>query len=245
MDLANIYFLALVAAGAMVQTITGFAMGLIIIGGVAALALADIGLAAAVISLISLVNAAVALRHTYKFIDSSFVLWICAGMLPMIVVGVFILEYLSATSYEMLRIILGIFIVTAGTLLMLKPSPFGRISVPWVRIVVGGVGGIMGGTYGAGGAPLAYFMYRQPLDINIIRASLLAVFGLSTLFRSVTVALAGQLNQEVLMLAGFSVPVVIFVTVMTSRVSHHIPDALVRKFVFVLLIMLGVFLIVS
>lgn len=245
MDINTAYFLLLVALGAMVQTITGFAMGLIIIGGVAALALVDISLAAAVISLISLVNAGVALRHTYKFVNRSFVLWICAGMVPMIIVGVAILDYLSTNSQELLRMVLGGFIVTAGSLLMLKPEPFEKLSRPVTKLLVGGVGGLMGGTYGAGGAPLAYLMYRQPLDINIVRASLLAIFGLSTLFRTVTIAVAGQLDREVLMLASMSVPVVVIVTVMTSRWAHRVPDALVRRCVFVMLILLGAFLILS
>ena len=65
MDPTQIYFLILVAIGAMVQTITGFAMALIIVGGVAALGLVDLGASAAVVSLISLVNTVVALRHNH------------------------------------------------------------------------------------------------------------------------------------------------------------------------------------
>ena len=67
----------------MVQTATGFAMGLIIMGGVTALGLADIGKTAAVVGFISLVNALVALRTTHRFMDRKVIIDIALGMVPM------------------------------------------------------------------------------------------------------------------------------------------------------------------
>ncbi|HIG39974.1 MAG: sulfite exporter TauE/SafE family protein [bacterium] len=245
MDYSSFYFLLLVALGAMVQTITGFAMGLIVMGGVTAMALADMGASAAVVGFISLVNALIALRHSHRLIDKDYLLWISVGLLPLILVGVWTLDYLSASYSGYLRMFLGFVIVSAGILLMLKPHPFSKPSSPFMSTLVGSIGGFISGLYGAGGAPLAFFMYRQPLDINIVRATLLAIFAVSTFSRTVTVALAGEIDREVLTLAGLSVPVVVLVTVGTSRVTGKLPDAMVRKCVFALLILLGLFLIVS
>lgn len=242
MDINAFYILALIAFGSMVQTLTGFAMGLIIMGGVTIFSLVNIESAAAMVSLISLVNASVALRKSYKFVDRTYVKWLALGMLPMIVVGVSILDYLSSESSLVLQKLLGFVIVFTGVLMMLKPTPFSRPSGKITRVLVGAGGGLMGGMYGAGGAPIAYLMYRQPLDLNIVRATLLGGFALSTVFRTIAISVAGQVTEEVLHLVVFAIPLVILVTLTTSRFAHHVPDALIRKFVFVLLVVLGLFL---
>ncbi|MBO6658178.1 MAG: hypothetical protein JJ934_14880, partial [Pseudomonadales bacterium] len=74
-----IWFLAVVVAGVLVQTLTGFAMGLIIMVGVALFAIADIAFTAAVVSFISLVNALVAMRKGRHHIDWSLAGWMLAG----------------------------------------------------------------------------------------------------------------------------------------------------------------------
>jgi len=238
-------FLFLVAIGAAVQSITGFAMGLIIMGGVTALGLADIAFSAAVVSLISMVNTSVALRHTYKFIDPGYWRRLVSGLLPMTVAGVALLHFLSQGFYGWLKVLLGIVIIAAGTLLMLKPAPWETASSRTAVIATGCAGGLIGGLYGAGGAPLAYFMYRQPLQINAVRATLLATFLTSTAGRTLVIGVSGQFVQEMFVIAVSSIPVVVIVTLISTRLAHLVPDRVVRRFVFLLLILLGGFLIVS
>ena len=244
-DPNDIYFLLLVALGAAIQTISGFAMALIIIGGVTALGIAEVALAAAVVSIVSLVNTTVALRGCYRSIESQYVMWISLGMLPMTLVGILVLDYLAATASDFLRLLLGFVIILAGGLLMLKPALHELRSSNLVMVLTGMAGGLMGGMYGAGGAPYAYLMYRQPLGLIAVRATLLAIFTVSTLGRTLMVAFDGHLNQEVLSLSALSIPLVIIVTLTISRFSHKISDALVRKIAFGLLILLGSYLIVS
>ncbi|MFT7131654.1 MAG: putative membrane protein YfcA [Cyclobacteriaceae bacterium] len=241
-DFNNLLFLLLVGLGAMVQTLTGFAMGLIIMGGVTALGLASISDTAAVVSLVSLLNTAVALRRSYQFIDYSYVISLACGMLPALVLGVFMMSYLAEVYVDGLRMLLGLVIVTAGTLLMLTPKPYATASGGLKKALAGVAGGLMGGMYGAAGAPLAYLMYRQPLAINIVRASLLGLFTMSTLVRTVVVGAAGQINHNVVSLSVLAMPLVVIVTLGTVRISHRIPDAFVRRCAFVLLIVLGLFL---
>lgn len=245
MEITTLYILALIAFGSMVQTLTGFAMGLIIMGGVTVFGLVNIESAAAMVSLISLVNASVALRKSYKFIDRTYIKWLAMGMLPMILVGVFILDYLSSESSLVLQKLLGFVIVITGVLMMLKPSPFSQASGKITQILVGAGGGLMGGMYGAGGAPLAYLMYRQPLDLNIVRATLLGSFALSTIFRIFAITAAGQVTEQVLSLVVIAIPLVIVVTLTTSRFAHLVPDTMIRRSVFMLLLFLGLFLMVK
>ena len=242
LDINSLVFLLLVGLGGMVQTITGFAMGLIIMGGVTALGLAPLAETAAVVSVISLVNTLVALRRCHKLINFAYVRLIAATLLPALIAGVLILDYFVADYYDNLRMLLGGVIVSAGILLMLTPAPYQAPSGPGVKMFAGLTAGLMGGMYGAGGAPLAYLMYRQPLAVNVVRASLLFLFSLSTSGRMLVVGFSGQINSNIVLLSLLAIPLVILVTILTARINHLLPDALVRRFVFVLLILLGLFL---
>jgi len=236
-------FLLCVAVGAFIQTITGFAMGLIIIGGVTLFGLADISFAAAVISLISLVNTGVALRSTYKFVNYRYLKEISFSLVPMMIIGVLVLNYLSGAAYGLLKAILGVVIITAGILLMLKPSTNSLPATRFKTMLTGSLGGVIAGMFSAGGAPLAYFMYREPLTLVVVRATLLSFFAVSTLGRTIIVAIDGQLSEDVLVSAAVSIPVVVLVTMGTVKISHLIPDSIVRKIVFILLILMGLLLI--
>lgn len=238
-------FLLLLAIGSFVQTITGFAMGLIVMGGVALLGLIELTTAAAVVSLVSMVNVVVALRRTFRFINWPLVSAILMGMFPMIFLGVSLLDYLSSENQLLLKVLLGVVIVTAGFLLVRKPQPYEGVSRRSIGILAGMGAGIMGGMYGAGGAPIAYLMYRQPLLLQAVRASLLSTFAASTLIRTGFVALEGHLTSQVFYLVGLSIPVVVVMTLVGGRVSPLLPDVLVRKAALWLLVLIGVTLIGS
>lgn len=238
-------FLSLLALGALVQTITGFAMGLIVMGGVALLGLIEITTAAAVVSLVSMVNVIVALRRTYRHIYWPLVSAILLGMVPMIFLGVSMLDYLSGENQLLLKVILGFVIVGAGLLLASKPEPYEEVSSRRAGVLSGMVAGVMGGMYGAGGAPIAYLMYRQPMLLQVVRASLLSTFALSTLIRTGFVAIEGHLTEQVFYLIGWSVPVVIVMTLIGGILTPHLPDSLVRKLALGLLVLIGLTLIGS
>ncbi len=238
-------FLLLLAAGAFVQTITGFAMGLIVMGGVALLGLIELTSAAAVVSLVSLVNVSVAIRRHYRSIQWRMVSALLAGMLPTIFLGVRLLEYLSNENLLLLKVMLGVVILVAGYLLMRKPNPYDSVSSWPVCVVTGMAAGIMGGMYGAGGAPIAYLMYRQPLLIELVRASLLATFAMSTILRIGFISLEGHITQQVLLLFAFGVPVVVFMTLVGGRVAPRLPEARVRQAALMLLILIGATLVLS
>ena len=124
LEIDTLMFLALVAIGAAMQTITGFAMGLIVMAGVTIFGIADIAFSAAVVSFISLLNAVIALRSGYRHINWRFVLWISAGLLPSIVIGLLLLNFMSEFYYETLQMLLGVVVIFAGCVLMVSPNPY-------------------------------------------------------------------------------------------------------------------------
>jgi hypothetical protein len=137
-EINTILFLVVVVLGALVQTVTGFAMGLIIMAGVALFNITDIAFAAAVVSFISLTNAGVALRYGHRHVDWLFVRRILLGMIPAMALGIALLTYLSEHYYALLKLLLGFVIILAGTSLMLAPAPFGSRSSSLMFTVFGG-----------------------------------------------------------------------------------------------------------
>ena len=238
-EVNTILFLAIVTLGAMVQTITGFAMGLIIMTGVALFSITDIAFAAAVVSFISLANTLVALRKGRNHVDLGYVRWILAGGIPAMALGIVLLTWLSANFYEFLKLLLGIVVIAGGCLLMLSPAPWPQRSSRMTSVIFGLTGGVLAGLYSASGAPLAYYMYRQPLGINVIRFTLLAVFAATTAIRSIMIVMSGQMTLDMVMMSLLAVPLVVVVTLLTSKTTHLVPDQAVRKIVFLVLLLAG------
>ena len=238
-------FLLLVMLGAYVQTIAGFAMGLLIMGGVTILNLAPIAFSAAVVSILSLLNTMLALRYSLKHVNWKIVGYTCAGLLPGLVIGFFILGVLSDSAYIWLRRILGIVIIVAGVLLTLKPEPWDRASGGLASSLTGVAGGLIGGMFSTGGAPIAFFMYRQPSEFNVIRATLLAIFAVTTFSRTVVVAVNDELSRDILLISGIALPLVLITTLTARKISPASADATVRKMVFILLIVIGASLVIT
>lgn len=238
-------FLAFVAFGAFVQTITGFAMGLMIMGGVTVLHVAPISLSAAVVSFVSLVNTVTALRRGVRHIDHPRYTWICLGMIPALVAGVFLLGFLSETSYTLARRILGFVILMAGAMLLARPQPWSHPSPPWLVWLTGSFGGITGGLFSTAGPPIAFLMYRQPVEVMVIRATLLAVFATSTMSRILVITVLGQVTPVMLALSAAAIPVVLISTAAAQRAIPYLSDLHVRRSVFTLLIAVGGYLVVN
>ena len=140
-EINTVLFLVIVVLGALVQTLTGFAMGLIIIVGVALFDITDIAFAAAVVSFISMTNAGVALRQGHRYVDWLFVRRILLGMIPAMALGIILLTYLSEHYYTLLKTLLGFFIILAGTSLMIAPAPFSAQSSGLMFTLFGTLGG--------------------------------------------------------------------------------------------------------
>ncbi|MDA9679921.1 sulfite exporter TauE/SafE family protein [Gammaproteobacteria bacterium] len=215
-EINTILFLIIVVLGALVQPLTGFAIGLIIMAGVALFNIAGIAFTAAVVSLISLANAGIALIYGHRHVDWLFVRGVLLGLIPVMALGIILLSNLSEHYYALLKLLLGLVIILARASLMVALVPFSVRSSSLMFTLFGAFGGLLAGLYSAGGARLAYFAYRQPISINTIRFSLLAVFVVSTAIRAAMIGVSGQLNMTVLQMSAVTIPLVIVVTLVAG-----------------------------
>jgi uncharacterized protein len=237
-------FLLLLAVGAYVQTVTGFALGLVVMGTVTVFGLAPIAFSAVVVSISSLANTLLALRGDRQYVHWPSVVISLAALLPAMVGGIALLTRLSGGSVHTLRLLLGGFILISGVLLMLKPHPRPQLAGAAKTFAAGAFAGLFGGLFSTAGPPLVYHLYRQPLTIRAIRASLLAVFAVATTGRIAVVALAGDVTREMLWISLLSLPMVLGATAVARRFRPPLSDLTMRRMAFGLLMMLGVMLLV-
>ncbi len=238
----TIAFMLLVALGSFTQAFSGFALGLIVMGAVTALNIAPIPFTAGVISLVVVLNGTAALQGHLHEIDRSHGVMILAGLVPGVALGYFSLAYMDANLPLQLRLLLGLIIVAASLTLVLKPHPKQQISHRIAFLLTGLSGGLFGGLFNTSGPPIIYLLYRQPLSVATIRATLLAIFWIAALWRSILLTSEGGYSLQMLLLTLICVPLVILTARLGKRLSGRLPELLMRRLAFVLLMFLGVVL---
>ena len=237
-------FIVLSVIAAYVQTLTGFAFGLLLMGAIALTGLMPLPEAAIVISLLTLANAAVVLGSGWRDIARKPLLLSLAGAIPMIVVGYVLLEILASTSLSVLRLTLGVVIILSGLQLVLRPLPLERTSPAPAFVFFGGLGGFMGGLFSTAGPPLVFQFYRQPMPHAVIRETLVAIFAINSLFRLGIVAASGDWQPHALPWALVGLPAVFVTTVVARRWPPSLSPRALRVAVFILLFLSGASLIV-
>jgi uncharacterized membrane protein YfcA len=238
-------FAAIALVAAYVQTVSGFALGLIVMGAVGAFHLAPIAFTALVVSIMSLANVLSALWGRWRDVHRPTLAVAAAAMVPAVLGGLALLEWLQSAWLEGLRGLLGGFILAAGLLLMLRPHPRPAPSPLWRAGFWGVVAGLFGGLFSAAGPPIVYHLYREPIGIPAIRATLLAFFAVATLVRITATGMAGAIDGAVLAWVAAGLPAVLLGTWMGRRFPPHLPDLAMRRIAFVLLAGLGLALLVS
>jgi uncharacterized protein len=246
MDLtAWLIFLGSVFVGSYVQSVTGFAMGMIVIAVVGASGTIELPVLTAAASLITMVNVVIALRGHMIHLHRPLFGWLALGQLPAIGLGVWLLTILNADGRWLLQLLLGAFITLGSLSMMLRPRPLQQVSSPAVCTLVGIAGGTIGGLFSASGPVLGWFNYRQPLPVLVIRSTLLCTFALTTTTRTVVVGVQGGLVAEVWWLSLLALPLVILGTWLGRELPPPVADATLKRLAFALLLAMGIWILAT
>lgn len=232
-------FLIAVALGAWLQATSGFALGLIVMAIVQMSGVMSIAETAAAISVLAFFNIAVSLFDTYKDVDKRLFLFLTLGQLPAIALGIALLNYLTREATVILEIVFALFLITGSFALALNPTPKEHRSGASATTAVGFAGGIFGGLFAASGPVVGWFAYRQPIVIASIRASLLAMLGVTTCTRTVLVWIDGIFSQSLLLVIVTAIPVVFISTYIAKRFQPRITDRQFRRAIFSLVFLVG------
>lgn len=233
-------FLLLAGVAAYAQTLTGFAFGLITMGGIALTGLLSLPDAAVLVSALTFVNAIQMLLKGWRDVSWRDFRLVMATSVPMLFAGYAMLEWLADTRADILRLILGIIIVVSSLQLALRPEPLRQKSGPVSFLFFGSIAGLMGGMFSTAGPPLVYHFYRQPMSLVMIRETLVTIFALNAVFRISLVGFSGNLPTGSAWTGLLAIPVVMAATHTARRWPPPVSPAAMRRIVFVLLFLSGV-----
>ena len=145
--LTLLFLLLAVLFGSYIQTVTGFAMGMIIVATVGGLGLLQLSVLAILVSLLTSVNSLLSLRGNWSRIEFRFFLFLALGQFPAIVFGIELLNFLESNEVWILKVILGSFLVLGGLLSFINPRPLKRLSGRLTVFLAGILGGNVGRTF--------------------------------------------------------------------------------------------------
>ncbi len=238
-------FMAIIAVASYVQTVAGFALGMIVMGAATTFNLVPIAFTSVVISAVTLINGVFVLKGGFRSLNPRLIVLTVIGSLPGLFLGLFLLDYLSASFNEVLQNILGVAIIAAGLSMIFKSTPSEqKPSKEGAFLCAGMASGLLSGLFSMGGPPLVFLFYRQPFDLKSIRMYLLSIFLIGSVCRITMVGLQGDLTLNMLLFSVCSIPVVLA----ASWFGKHYPPPLnienMRRIAFALLIIIGISLLV-
>lgn len=242
--LSLISFLCIVGIGSYLQAFTGFALSIFVLGAVVMFQLASLDTTATAINIMTLVNSALALRGNVHLMNRKLLLRTLAGVVPGVPVGLWLLEAISASSTQVLQLVFGLVVIIAGAVLFVRPKPRTSVSGRGGFVAAGALGGILGGMFSVPGPPVIYHFYVQPLALEQVRLTLLAIFGVVSFVRLVFLAANSAVGTDALYLGLLSLPMVALTTAMFIRFPPRLSEAAIRRAAFVLLSGMGVSILV-
>lgn len=240
METANIAALLLLAGlAAYMQTLTGFALGLIMMGGIALAVIMPINEAAVLVSFLTVVNAAQVLAKGWRDISRREFTLIIISSILFLFVGYWLLGLLLDRSVNWLKLVLGTFIIISSIQLLMKPTPLEKPSYAGSFVFFGSLAGLMGGLFSTAGPPLVYHLYRQPLKLITIRETLVAVFGINAVLRLLIVWVDGEMPSSGFWWSLLAIPVVILFTYIARHFPPPLTTVALRRLAFALLFLSG------
>ncbi|VVO44775.1 TSUP family transporter [Pseudomonas fluorescens] len=237
--------LVAVAVGSYLQAFTGFALGIVVLAIAVLTHAAPIATVATTITIVALPGIVIALSRHWRHIDRASFLQTFVGVVPGTLLGLWSLGIMGEEHTALLQLLLGGLIVAGGIALFIKPRPHPSRSSRMSFVMMGVLGGLLGGLFSVPGPPMIYHYYRQPVSIQAIRTSLLALSGAMALVRLIMQGLQGELNAEVMSLGMLSIPVAMLASWLYVRFPPQLSDLSMRRGAFALFVAMGSFILLT
>lgn len=236
----SLFFLLCVAVATYVQTLTGFAFGLVLLSLVATFNLASVADAANTATVLTLINAVAFFRAERQAPPWKLMRPALIASLMTVLVGVLLLRWISNNASSWLENALGVAIVVCAISLVARKRQAQQVGPPSGFAMAGALSGLMGGLFGTSGPPIVYHLYRQPLATDVVRRALLVMFASNAGMRLVLVVLSIGMTPRALLLSALAVPVVHITTRLTLKAPPPVPARVMRPLVAGLLALTGV-----
>lgn len=236
----HVMFIVFVGLAVYAQNLTGFALGLVLLGLVGLSNLIPLVDAANAVTILTMTNACLFLykRRPVK---------LQPAMKPAVIastvgsfLGMGVLTFLAANATSVLRILLGMCVIGCALLLWRSAKPYETASGVGTFTCVGAVSGLLGGMFATPGPPLVYAVYRQPWPMTTIQESLIFSFGVGAALRLTVMTATGQVSRQAVQLALEALPVLFLITVYAANRRPPVSKETLQRIVCILLICAGI-----
>ena len=233
---------ALVFVGSVLQAITGFGVGLVVVSGCILLGLLSMEDATLVAMTLSLFSTGFAVGSRLKpTLQYPKVIPYIITFLAFTIVGTMALYYAAdyPLYYRILHLIFGMMVICAAISLVRNLQGNQQESSPSAFYGCFGISGLLGGVFMTSGPTMSYLMYQQPWDIQRIRNTILATFLFGTFVRMLWVLVEGEPIEKILFYALLA-PISYLGVRVAKRYLGNLNVSTVKKTVCVVVLLTGI-----
>ncbi len=239
MDTTLIAILIVLFLAALTRSTFGFGDALV---GMPLLAIfAGIHIATPVIQMFGTTIAITILIRQWKQVDLKSAWKLIVSSLLGIPIGLY---YLSRVNENVVKFILAIIIILFALYQLVRPSMF-RLKNDRYAMLFGLLGGILGGAYNTNGPPVIFYGTLRDWDPGRFRATLQGYFFPTGIGILAGHFIAGLWTPTVIRYYVTGLPVVIAAILLGGFLNKRVPKEKFVRYVYLVLILLGIFLIVD
>jgi len=225
----------------LVYVLFGFGAGMIAVGALAVV-LPEVRDVVVILLLVNFPPELFVVFSQRRMISWRGVLLVCVGIAVGVPIGTAVLRWGRPT---VLLLLLGVFLILAGTAFLAVPS---RRAVRWPRWtgpVLGLVSGTLSGIFGTGGPPLVLYYQLGGAKKAAFRGNLMAVFLLIGCLRLPSYAVAGLITVPRLWSSLAVLPAVLLGAWIGHRIHIEVSEATFRRLVSAALVLIGAVLLLQ
>ena len=212
------------------QSVTGFGFAPVM---TPLLALAwDVKLAVATSMVLGTVNLVLLLFEVRGQVSMARVLWLLAGFIAGVPVGVILLERLDADT---LKVMVATTVIVASTLFYVSPSFGGGEDTRTGRLIAGALSGSIGSSTSLSAPPIVLYLVGRGLDMASFRATTLVFFLPSNIVIILALAFVGRITGDVLLLSAAALPALALGVAAGAWLRRHVQPERFRVLVLAIL----------
>ena len=154
------------------------------------------------------------------------------------------LWYLEDINENVIKLILGILVLAFALYNLVKPKLI-QLDTEKYAWLFGFISGILGGAYNTNGPPIVIYSSLKRWNPQDFRATLQGCYFALGILVIVGHAIAGNFTKEVLSYFLYCLPVVLIAVIIGGRLNRKIPIDRFHRYIYIILVVLGIMLIVN
>lgn len=154
------------------------------------------------------------------------------------------LWYLKDINENIIKLVLGIIVLLFAIYNLYKPKLI-KLKNERFAWLFGFIAGILGGAYNTNGPPIVIYSSLKKWGPQNFRATLQGYFFTTGILVVTGHGIAGNFTNEVITYFAYCLPAVFFAVILGSLLNRKIPIIKFHKYIYIILLILGILLIIN